>query len=106
MSGSYELAKQHRDVPPTIAEVKEWSGMVSKTCLRYLMGKICLDEKNDNKNAGETVEDIYFRIGREFGYSEPSIYRFETLACFHAAPYPNQRSIPLGDTSKQPWSAV
>lgn len=76
MNSSYEVVKRHRDIPPTVEEIKSYMGAVTKECQYYLIGKICLAERYDDKNSGETVQGIYIGIGKKFGYSEPSMRRF------------------------------
>jgi len=75
MDNNYEIVQMYRDVPPTIEEVKNLNGRITKECKYYLMGKICTHERTKHENINESVEKIYARVGEHFNYGEPSMRR-------------------------------
>jgi hypothetical protein len=76
---SGNIAIWYHDIPITPEVLKSLESEVSKECWRYLIGKMCLSEKNkrgDNKR----VQDVYTQITEDFGHAYPSLRRFVTYA--------------------------
>ena len=69
---SIKFAMLYRDTQITADELNKHSDVITKECRKYLIGKICEREKA-NRITEETVEDLYSRIGYDFGYSSRSM---------------------------------
>ena len=76
---SGHIAMWYRDIPITPEVLKTLEGKISKECWKYLVGKMCLTEKY-NRGDSERVQDVYERIGKDFGYVCPSLRRFVNYA--------------------------
>jgi hypothetical protein len=75
---NYELVKQYRDVPPKMEDVKKLFDNVPDKCRYFLVGKLCLAERDRYPN--ELICDIYNRTSKEFGYSENGVRRYVLFA--------------------------
>ena len=69
---SANIAMWYRDIPITSEALRMIEGKVTKECWKYLLGKMCLSEKNKHRS-DERARYIYERIGRDFGYACPSM---------------------------------
>lgn len=77
---SIMLAMQYRDIRLTAEELNKYNGSMTKECRKYLIGKTCEREKK-HRVSGETVMDVYMRIGSEFGYKRASLQHVVSYAC-------------------------
>jgi hypothetical protein len=69
----------HRDTPSTLEEIENIKGEATKEYWKYLIGSICLSEKNKCGDL-ECVRGVYERIERVFGYVRPSLRRIVDYA--------------------------
>jgi len=76
---SGNIAMWYRDIPITPEVLKSLEGKTTKECWKYLIGKMCLTEK-DSRDDSERVTDVYERIGKDFGYVCPSLKRLVNYA--------------------------
>ena len=76
---SGNIALWYRDIPITPEVLKTLDGTVTKECWKYLIGKMCLAEK-DKRGETELIQDIYAQIGQDFGYVHPSLKRLINYA--------------------------
>ena len=76
---SGNIALWYRDIPITPEVLKTLDGTVTKEFWKYLIGKMCLAEK-DKRGETELVQDIYAKIGQDFGYVHPSLKRLVNYA--------------------------
>lgn len=72
---SADIAMWYRDIPVTLEMLKMLEGKVTKECWKYLLGKMCLAEKNRHLG-DERVRNIYERLGLDFGYAYPTMKEF------------------------------
>ena len=75
---SANIAMWYRNIPITLEEVKNFEGKVAKECWKYLIGKLCISEKEKRRDE-ERVVDILDQLGDTFGYTGKSI---KNLALF------------------------
>ena len=76
---SATIAMWHRDTPSTLEEIENIKGKVTKEYWKYLIGSICLSEKNKCSDS-ECVRGVYERVERVFGYVRPSLKRIVSYA--------------------------
>ncbi|MCL2639069.1 MAG: hypothetical protein FWD48_11960 [Oscillospiraceae bacterium] len=76
---SVNLAIWYMNVPITIEEIKKHESRITKECRKYLIGKLCLQERALLK-AGEKITEMQKRLGYEFGYSCNSMKNNATFA--------------------------
>ena len=69
---SVKLAELYRDIRITAEELGKHKNIMTKECRKYLIGKTCAREKN-NRVAGDSANNVYARIGGEFGYKAQSM---------------------------------
>jgi len=76
---SARIAMWYKDVPITSEILTTLEGEITKESWKYLIGKMCLAEKN-KRSDNERVSDIYEQIGKDFGYVHPSLKRLVNYA--------------------------
>ena len=69
---SANIAMWYRDIPFTLDELANIEGKVTKECWKYLVGKICKNEREKRRD-NERVCDIYEHMGSIFGYTNTSL---------------------------------
>ena len=69
---SANIAMWYRDIPFTLDELANIEGKVTKECWKYLVGKICKNEREKRRD-NERVCDIYEQMGNIFGYIHTSL---------------------------------
>jgi hypothetical protein len=74
---SVNLAIWYMNVPITIEEIKKHENMITRECRRYLIGKMCLQQK-ELLTDGRGIPEVQARIGQAFGYSGGSIKNIAT----------------------------
>ena len=75
---SANIAMWYRNIPISLDEVKIFEGKVAKECWKYLIGKLCILEKEKRRD-DEHIVDILDQLGNTFGYTGTSI---KNLALF------------------------
>jgi hypothetical protein len=66
------------NVPLKIEEIKKHEGRITNVCRKYLIGKLCLQEKAFLKD-GKGTSELQTQIGREFGYTGGGIKNVTTF---------------------------
>ena len=78
-AGAANIALWYRDIPIRPEDIKGLEGKITKECLRYLIGKMCLTGKK-HRSDSELVCDTYARLGEGFGYVNSSLKRLVNYA--------------------------
>jgi len=76
---SGNIAMWYLNNPVTADILKALEGKITKECWRYLIGKMCISEKN-RRSGDECVHSAYERMSHDFGYVHSSLKRLVNYA--------------------------